>query len=204
LLVHEAIYDEFMHRFVGSCQALLVGDPTDPSTDVGPVIDAEAGAKVQRYIELGKREAKVLLADEQARPNVLGKPLIGPHVFEVTDAQHPLMTEEIFGPVVAVLKVKSFDEALAIANSSIYKLTGGVYTRTPSHLARAQKEFRVGNLYLNRPNTGALVGRHPFGGFGMSGGGTKAGGENYLLQFADPRLCAENTLRRGFAPELQS
>src|SRR5262249_40855407 len=110
--------------------------------------------------------------------------------------------EEIFGPVVAIMHAKDFDEALAIANSSPYKLTGGVFTRKPLHIEKAKREFRVGNLYINRGITGALVGRHPFGGFGMSGVGSKAGGADYLLQFVEPRAVAENTLRRGFAPEL--
>jgi RHH-type proline utilization regulon transcriptional repressor/proline dehydrogenase/delta 1-pyrroline-5-carboxylate dehydrogenase len=104
--------------------------------------------------------------------------------------------------VLGILKVSSFDEALAVANDSAYKLTGGVYSRKPSHLEQARREYRVGNLYLNRGCTGALVGRHPFGGFGMSGVGSKAGGEDYLRQFVEPRACAENTMRRGFAPGL--
>jgi len=110
--------------------------------------------------------------------------------------------EEIFGPVVSVMRVEDYGEALRVANASPYKLTGGVYSRKPSHLERAKKEFRVGNLYLNRNITGALVGRQPFGGFGMSGVGSKAGGREYLLQFVMPRASSENTMRRGFAPEL--
>jgi RHH-type proline utilization regulon transcriptional repressor/proline dehydrogenase/delta 1-pyrroline-5-carboxylate dehydrogenase len=99
-----------------------------------------------------------------------------------------------------VLRARDFDHALELANDSSYKLTGGVFSRTPSHLERARREFRVGNLYLNRGITGALVGRQPFGGFGLSGVGSKAGGPHYLLQFTDPRNMTENTLRRGFAP----
>jgi RHH-type proline utilization regulon transcriptional repressor/proline dehydrogenase/delta 1-pyrroline-5-carboxylate dehydrogenase len=98
---------------------------------------------------------------------------------------------------------KDFDEALAIANAPEYKLTGGVFSRKPANLARARREFRVGNLYLNRGITGALVGRQPFGGFGMSGIGSKAGGRDYLLQFVEPRAVCENTMRRGFAPGLE-
>ena len=97
---------------------------------------------------------------------------------------------------------KDFDEALAIANAPEYKLTGGVFSRKPAHLSRARREYRVGNLYLNRGITGALVGRQPFGGFGMSGIGSKAGGRDYLLQFVEPRAVCENTMRRGFAPGL--
>ena len=113
-----------------------------------------------------------------------------------------LATEEIFGPVLSVMKVRTFDEALALANSTGYKLTGGVYSRKPSNIERARAEFRVGNLYINRGCTGALVGRQPFGGFGLSGVGTKAGGPDYLLHFVEPRSICENTMRRGFAPGL--
>jgi RHH-type proline utilization regulon transcriptional repressor/proline dehydrogenase/delta 1-pyrroline-5-carboxylate dehydrogenase len=127
---------------------------------------------------------------------------IGPHIFSGIEPHHRLAREEIFGPVLSVMRVKDFDEALQVANSTAYKLTGGVFSRKPSHLDRARREFRVGNLYLNRSITGALVGRQPFGGFGMSGVGSKAGGRDYLLQFVEPRAITENTMRRGFAPEL--
>jgi RHH-type transcriptional regulator, proline utilization regulon repressor / proline dehydrogenase / delta 1-pyrroline-5-carboxylate dehydrogenase len=104
--------------------------------------------------------------------------------------------------VLAIMHARTFDDALRIANSLPYKLTGGVYTRKPTHLERAKRDFRVGNLYLNRGITGALVARHPFGGFGMSGVGSKAGGTEYLHHFVVPRAIAENTMRRGFAPEV--
>jgi RHH-type proline utilization regulon transcriptional repressor/proline dehydrogenase/delta 1-pyrroline-5-carboxylate dehydrogenase len=101
------------------------------------------------------------------------------------------------------MRVKTFEEALEVANSTSYKLTGSVYSRKPGHLDAARREFRVGNLYLNRGSTGALVGRQPFGGFGLSGVGSKAGGLDYLLHFVEPRSCAENTMRHGFAPGLE-
>jgi len=104
--------------------------------------------------------------------------------------------------VLSVIRVKTFDEALDVANGTSYKLTGGVFSRRPAHLEAARRGFRVGNLYLNRGITGALVGRQPFGGFGLSGTGTKAGGADYLLHFVEPRSCTENTLRHGFAPDL--
>jgi len=113
-----------------------------------------------------------------------------------------IANEEIFGPVLCVLRAASFDEALALANATGYRLTGGVYSRRPAHLAQARREFRVGNLYLNRAITGARVGRQPFGGVGLSGVGSQAGGPDYLLHFVSPRSIAENTLRRGFAPDL--
>src|SRR6185436_20093790 len=108
--------------------------------------------------------------------------------------------EEVFGPVLAVMRAKDFEQALAWANSTRFALTGGVYSRSPRNLDRARREFRVGNLYLNRHCTGALVERQPFGGFKLSGVGTKAGGTDYLQRFPHPRAISENTMRRGFAP----
>ena len=111
-----------------------------------------------------------------------------------------LAQEEIFGPVLAVIRAKDLTRRSAIANGTEYALTGGIFSRSPANLDRATRELLVGNLYLNRPITGALVGRQPFGGFKMSGIGSKAGGPDYLLQFVLPRTITENTLRRGFAP----
>ncbi len=204
VIVVESIHDAFLERLVEATRSLVVGDPIDPSTDVGPVIDQEAADRIRGYIELGKTEAKLEVGLEvpQGLEAKVGKPFVGPHVFSNVGAEDRIATEEIFGPVLAVIKVKDFDEALRVANSPAYKLTGGVYTRKPSHIEKARREFRVGNLYLNRGCTGALVGRQPFGGFGMSGLGSKAGGHDYLLQFVEPRAVAENTMRRGFAPGL--
>jgi RHH-type proline utilization regulon transcriptional repressor/proline dehydrogenase/delta 1-pyrroline-5-carboxylate dehydrogenase len=116
--------------------------------------------------------------------------------------EHTIGREEIFGPVLAIMHARTFEEAIEVANASEYKLTGAVYTRKPAHIEIAKRDFRVGNLYINQKSTGALVARQPFGGAGMSGVGTKAGGKDYLLHFTDPRACTENTMRRGFAPEL--
>ena len=128
---------------------------------------------------------------------------VGPHIFTDVPPKSRLAQEEIFGPVLAILRAADIDTALTLANQTEYALTGGLFSRTPEHLDRARREFMVGNLYLNRPITGALVGRHPFGGFKMSGIGSKAGGPDYLLQFVLPRVITENTLRRGFAPQLE-
>ena len=130
----------------------------------------------------------------------VGKPFIAPHIFVDAPVDGYLATNEIFGPILVLLRARDFEHALEIANMPAYKLTGGVYSRMPRHLERSTNEFRVGNLYLNRSCTGALVGRQPFGGFGMSGIGSKAGGHEYLSQFAVPRALCENTMRRGFAP----
>jgi RHH-type proline utilization regulon transcriptional repressor/proline dehydrogenase/delta 1-pyrroline-5-carboxylate dehydrogenase len=204
-IVVGSAYEPFLHRLVGATKALVVGDPMNSGTDIGPVIDEEAARKIRSYIEIGKTEGKHELTLEvpAGLEAKVGKPYVGPSIFSGIKPDARLAREEIFGPVLAVMYAKDFDEALAIANTPEYKLTGGVYSRKPAHLARARREFRVGNLYLNRGITGALVGRQPFGGFGMSGIGSKAGGRDYLLQFVEPRAVCENTMRRGFAPGLE-
>jgi RHH-type proline utilization regulon transcriptional repressor/proline dehydrogenase/delta 1-pyrroline-5-carboxylate dehydrogenase len=121
-------------------------------------------------------------------------------IFSDIRPERRLAQEEIFGPVLSIMRAKNFDEAIEVANSTPFALTGGVFSRSPKHPEQARREFRVGNLYLNRGITGALVERQPFGGFKMSSVGSKAGGPDYLLQFMDPRVVTENTMRRGFAP----
>jgi len=204
VIVLEGVHDPFLKRLIESTRTLVVGDPADPATDVGPVIDEPAARKIRRYIEIGRDEGTLELACEvppglEAR---VGKPYIGPHIFSGIRPEHRLAHEEIFGPVLSVIRGGGFAEALKVANATRYKLTGGVFSRKPSHLEAARRKFRVGNLYLNRGITGALVGRQPFGGFGLSGTGTKAGGADYLLHFVQPRSCAENTMQHGYAPGL--
>jgi RHH-type proline utilization regulon transcriptional repressor/proline dehydrogenase/delta 1-pyrroline-5-carboxylate dehydrogenase len=193
----------FTHRLVEATKALTVGDPARPGTDMGPVIDAEAKKKIEWYIAKAKEEGcTVELGEVCVPPATCPRDFVGPHIFSGVRPDHAIAKEEIFGPVLAVMHASSFEAALEIANGSVYKLTGGVFSRKPSHLELARRKFRVGNLYLNRGITGALVARQPFGGFAMSGVGSKAGGHDYLLQFVEPRAACENTLRRGFAPEL--
>ncbi len=198
------VYETFLRRIVESTRTLVIGNPLEPATDVGPVIDETAAAKIREYIETGKGEGKLELACEvpAGLEEQVGKPYIAPHIFSEIEPHHRLAQEEIFGPVLSVMHVATFEEALEVANGTTYKLTGGVFSRKPLHLELARREFRVGNLYLNRGITGALVGRQPFGGFGLSGTGTKAGGADYLLHFVEPRSCTENTMRHGFAPGL--
>lgn len=198
LIVLDDVYDALLPRLVESSRALVVGDPLDPATDLGPVIDEPAATRIRTAIDRAQRDCRLALAVD--RPD-LGLRYIGPHIFTDVPESHRLWTDEIFGPVLAVARARSFRHALDLANASTYKLTGGVYSRKPSHLNLARHAFDVGNLYLNRPITGALVARQPFGGHGLSGLGTKAGGSDYLLQFVHPRCVTEHTLRRGFAPE---
>jgi len=201
VIVLEGAYDEFVRRLVEATKSLVVGPPDDPGTRVGPVISADARTKIEGYIEAGRREATLAAA---AEPPEGGWPgggfFVAPHVFVDVRPDAVIAQEEIFGPVVAVLKAADLDEALAIANGVRYALTGGLISRSPAAIERVRREFRVGNLYINRGITGALVERQAFGGFKMSGVGSKAGGPDYLLQFLEPRVITENTMRRGFAP----
>jgi RHH-type transcriptional regulator, proline utilization regulon repressor / proline dehydrogenase / delta 1-pyrroline-5-carboxylate dehydrogenase len=196
VVVLESVYDTFVERFVEATKSLNIGETELPSTQVGPVIDANARDRIREYIEKGKAEAKVAL--EMPAPD--NGYFIGPVIFKDVPANGVIAQEEIFGPVVAVIKVKNFKEALEVANGTNYALTGGLYSRTPSHIQKAQDEFEVGNLYINRNITGAIVARQPFGGFKLSGVGSKAGGPDYLLQFTEPRTITENIQRQGFAP----
>jgi RHH-type proline utilization regulon transcriptional repressor/proline dehydrogenase/delta 1-pyrroline-5-carboxylate dehydrogenase len=198
-IVHQAVYDTFLTRLVEAAASLQLGPAEDPGSNLGPVIDDEALARIRRYIEIGRGEGRLVLAVDAGAWAEQGC-FVGPHIFADVSPQARIAQEEIFGPVLAVLRAGSFDEALQIANGTEYALTGGVYSRSPAHLAQARRQFLVGNLYLNRPITGAIVGRQPFGGFKLSGIGSKAGGHDYLLQFVVPRTITENTLRRGFAP----
>jgi RHH-type proline utilization regulon transcriptional repressor/proline dehydrogenase/delta 1-pyrroline-5-carboxylate dehydrogenase len=193
----------FLKRLSESTKTLVLGASTDPNADVSPVIDEEAANNIRRFIQAARDEGLTELVGEQDFDIPAGiDDLIAPHIFTGVNESHTIYQQEIFGPVLAVVHASDFDEALRLANGHAYKLTGGVFTRKPAHIDRAKNEFRVGNLYINRGCTGALVGRQPFGGFGMSGVGSKAGGPDYLLQFVDPRASSENTMRRGFAPEL--
>ena len=188
VLVVDAVYEVFLRRLVEATRSLVVGDPMHPGSDVGPVIDDGAAGKIREYIEIGKSEGKLELACEvpAGLEERVHKPYIGPHIFSGIRPEHRLAREEIFGPVLSVLRAGNFTQALEWANDSSFKLTGGVFSRRPMHLEKARRQFRVGNLYLNRAITGALVGRQPFGGFGLSGTGTQAGGPDYLLHFVEP------------------
>jgi len=196
VIVLEPVYDTFVGRLVEATRSLNIGAAEVPSTQVGPVIDATARDRIREYIEKGRTESEVAL--EMPAPDT--GYFIGPVIFSGVSPDAKIAQEEIFGPVVAVIRAKDFQEALNIANGTNYALTGGLYSRTPSHINQASAEFEVGNLYINRTTTGAIVARQPFGGFKMSGVGSKAGGPDYLLQFLEPRTITENIQRQGFAP----
>ena len=198
LIVLEDCYPRFLPRLIEATASLSVGKPELPGTVVGPLIDEAAFLRVRRYVEIGKGEAKP--AFEGTAPETPGY-YCAPIIFVDVPPKARIAREEIFGPVLSVMKAATFEEALALANDSEFALTGGVYSRSPANIAKAKAEFLVGNLYINRSQTGAIVRRQPFGGFRMSGGGTKAGGTDYLLHFMLPRVVTENVMRHGFAPE---
>ncbi len=201
VIVLEAACDDFVRRLTEATRSLRVGPAEDPATRVPPVISDGARARILSYVETGLREGTLAATVE---PPDGGWPgggyYVAPHVFTGVRPDAVIAQEEIFGPVVAVMTARDMDEALTIANGVRYALTGGLISRSPASIERARREFRVGNLYINRGITGALVERQPFGGFKMSGIGSKAGGPDYLLQFTEPRVTTENTMRRGFAP----
>jgi len=193
-IVLESVYDQFLSRLHDAVMSLVIGDPLDPGTQVGPVIDARAKERIEAFIAMGQQEGRLLIRRSTEGPGHF----VGPTVFADVPSHHRLAQEEIFGPVLAVMKAATVTDALEMANSTNYALTGGIYSRSPVNLALARERFDVGNLYVNRPITGALVGRQPFGGHRLSGVGAKAGGDEYLAQFMIARVISENTLRRGF------
>jgi RHH-type proline utilization regulon transcriptional repressor/proline dehydrogenase/delta 1-pyrroline-5-carboxylate dehydrogenase len=198
LIVVGDVYDEIVDRVVGATRELVVGHPRRPEVQVGPVIDEDAHKRILRTLDGAADQGEVLIGHGDVPDEGYFVP---PTVVAVDDPEVPIARDEIFGPVLTVLRAGDMDEALALANRSDYALTAGIYSRSPSAIARAAAELRAGNVYVNRHITGAVVGRQPFGGYGLSGIGSKAGGPDYLLQFLDPRVVTENTLRQGFAPD---
>jgi RHH-type proline utilization regulon transcriptional repressor/proline dehydrogenase/delta 1-pyrroline-5-carboxylate dehydrogenase len=199
LIVLDSVYDRFTERLIKAVAALKIGPARDPANYLGPVIDARQQQKVLAYIDIGAEEGSVLYRSSIPDSGFyVPLTLIGD-----ISPEHRLAQEEIFGPVLAIMRAQDFDQAISWANSTRFALTGGIFSRSPARLEQARREFRVGNLYLNRNCVGALVERQPFGGTALSGLGTKAGGPDYLLHFMEPRTITENTMRRGFAPTVE-
>ncbi len=199
-VVLDKVYDHFLARAIETTRSLKTAPAEDPGCVIGPVIDEEARRRIQQFIGKGKEECKLAYAGELGDLANEGF-YVAPHIFADVDPKAIIAQEEIFGPVLAIIRARDLDHALEIANGTRYALTGGLYSRSPERITRIKREFRVGNLYINRRITGALVDRQPFGGFKLSGIGTKAGGPDYLQQFLLTRTITENTLRRGFAPQ---
>ena len=198
VIVVGSAYDDFTQRLAEMVEGLRVGGADNPKFEANAVIDKTAFEKISSYIEIGKEEGTLLAQGKKTKEKGW---FIAPTVF--TDLPHDsrLIREEIFGPVLVVQKAESLEQAVQMAMEPDYRLTGAVYTRNPETIRFVRENFRVGNLYINRGSTGALVGRQPFGGGGLSGTGTKAGSRDYLLNFVEPRTVTENTMRRGFAPK---
>ncbi|WP_199756663.1 proline dehydrogenase family protein [Tautonia sociabilis] len=200
-IVLEGVYDTFVSRLAAALPSWTVGPADDPDTAVPPVINREALDRVERYKQIARAEGRVV-AEAVLGPLRDRGHYVGPLIVADVSPHARIAQEEIFGPVLAVIRARDLDEALQIANGVEYALVGGLYSRSPAHIETVRRRFLVGNLYINRPCTGALVDRQPFGGFKMSGIGTKAGGPDYLLEFLLARSITENTMRRGFAPDL--
>ncbi len=187
-IVHEKIYDEFLTKLKARTERIAVGPTDDPANYMGPVISAGARQSIERYIETGKAEGR-LLTGGAAVPGT--GHFVPPTIIADVEANAKVFQEEVFGPLLAVAKARDFDHALQMANDSQYGLTGAIYSNVPAHVERARQDFFVGNMYINRKCTGAMVGAHPFGGFNMSGTDSKAGGPDYLLLFLQAKSIAQ-------------
>jgi 1-pyrroline-5-carboxylate dehydrogenase len=187
-IVHKAVYDQFLEKLRVRTGKITVGDPDDPANYMGPVISSGAMKSIEQYIEVGRNEGRILIGGESATGSGY---FLQPTVIADVASNARVFQEEIFGPVLAVAKANDFDHALQMANDSQYALTGAIYSDNAAHVSKAREEFFVGNMYINRKCTGAMVGAHPFGGFNMSGTDSKAGGPDYLLLFLQAKSIAE-------------
>jgi len=188
VIVSEKIYDTFLTKLVERTKKIKVGPSDDPNNYMGPVVSESAMKGILNYIEVGKKEGRLMTGGARAAGDGY---FVEPTIIADVDPKARLAQEEVFGPVLAVIKAKNFDHAMEIANNTEFGLTGAVYSKNPEKIRRAEEEFYVGNLYLNRKCTGAMVGAHPFGGFNMSGTDSKTGGKDYLLLFLQAKAVAE-------------
>jgi 1-pyrroline-5-carboxylate dehydrogenase len=187
-IVHQDVYDEFLRRIVPKVASLKQGHPQDRTNAVGPMVDGSAKRKTLEYIDVGRKEGRLLIGGEAGPTSGY---YVKPTVFADVSPTARLAQEEIFGPVLAIIRARDFEHGLEIANNTEYGLTGSVFTTDERHKEEARRRFHVGNFYINRKCTGALVGAHPFGGFNMSGTDSKAGGPDYLLQFLQAKTISE-------------
>jgi 1-pyrroline-5-carboxylate dehydrogenase len=185
-IIVEKVYDQVLQKVIEKTKRLSVDDVTKPETHMGPVVDENAMKKITGYIEIGKKEGRLVAGGGHHGPGYF----IEPTVFADVNPHARIAQEEIFGPVLAVIKARDFDDALHIANDTEYGLTGSLYSKDEKRIEQAKQEYHVGNLYFNRKCTGALVGVHPFGGFNMSGTDSKAGGRDYLLLFTQAKAIS--------------
>ena len=206
VLVAENIAKLFTERLIHAVQSWKIGPAEKPDTQIGPVVDLQAFKKIHTYITEGKNTSRLLSKETPCSKTPCSKEgyFINPVILDQVPYDSPILKEEIFGPVLTLIPFKTLESAMGIANNTQFALTGGFYSRSPSRIKQVKQQFKVGNLYINRTCTGALVKRHPFGGFKMSGLGHKAGGPDYLKHFMNPIVITENTVRRGFSPHLFS
>jgi acyl-CoA reductase-like NAD-dependent aldehyde dehydrogenase len=198
VLAHEKVADTLLERLSGAVNVLEVGQADDFATDVPPVIEREAQERVTRYAEMAAGEGRVV-ARRDRHPDRGW--FCAPTVVTDLPPESRVLSDEIFGPVLAVERVPSIDAACDALERSPFALTGGLFSRNPDTVEEVARRSPVGNLYVNRHITGAMVGRQPFGGNRRSGIGSKAGGPDYLLQFVEPRVVTENTMRHGLVVE---
>jgi 1-pyrroline-5-carboxylate dehydrogenase len=184
----DAIYDTLLQKTVEQARSFSLGDPAARQTTLGAVIDERSVDKIRHYLDIGRQEGRLMIGGEMDTNTGF---FVQPTIFADVAPEAKLAQEEIFGPVTAFIRAKDYDEALEVANNTEYGLTGGVFSQDEERLRRAREDFFVGNLYLNRKITGAMVGAHPFGGFNMSGTDSKAGGRDYLLHFLQGKSIAE-------------
>jgi RHH-type proline utilization regulon transcriptional repressor/proline dehydrogenase/delta 1-pyrroline-5-carboxylate dehydrogenase len=195
VIIHENIYEQFIARLIEAAKVINIGDPRNEACTLPPVIDVNAQHKISQYIELGKQDGTMLLGDLVTPESGY---YLSPYIFTDLEPGHKLVQEEIFGPVLVVFKAHDLNHAIELANDTPYGLTGAFYSRSPLSIEKVSQEFQVGNLYINRGSTGAIVSRQAFGGLKQSSIGFKSGGPNYLLQFVQEKTITENTMRRGF------
>ncbi len=200
VIVPRSIHDQFVSRLAQATKTLTMGPADDPTFALGPVVDDEARERIEKTVKAARARGKDHLnwdATELAKSGSY----VAPALFTGLSPDDPVVTDEIFGPVLVVLPYDTFEEAIKLANRTPFALTGGIYSRSPKRIEMARQQVRAGNFYINRKITGAIVDRQPFGGFGFSGIGAKAGGPDYLPQFLIQRTITENTMRRGFSPD---
>ncbi len=200
VLLAKSIEQSFLERLKPAVQSLQIGPVEDPKMRIGPMIDSESLKKMNHYLRQAEKSGRLLAKGGTCE----NKYFVSPTVFSGIPMDSPILKEEIFGPLLVIIPFQNLDQAINIANDTEFALTGAFYSRSPARIEKVKKEMQVGNLYINRPCTGALVKRHPFGGFKMSGIGNKAGGPDYLRQFMNAKVVTENTVRRGFSPDLFS
>jgi len=189
-IVDTTLYDKFLEKLTARVAKIRIGDPAE-NAPAGPVVNAGALKSISNYIEIGAKEGRIIIGGKRANLGSNNGYFLEPTVIADVAPTARLAQEEIFGPVLAVIRARDFDDALAIANNTEYGLTGSIYSALPGQIERARNEFHVGNLYINRKCTGAIVGAHPFGGFNMSGTDSKAGGADYLYLFSQAKSIAE-------------